>query len=151
MHVYEQRIEAARGDADALYRIATELHGVVRVLQETLANAVRAPKAQRARGGTPTVSGDGEVDARVPRATWLTPIIEVWDKEMGGVFPMGPALKPFAQLRKKGHTEFEIAKRLGYYLRGMQRRNETQFVNVVKFAQQFKLYDPDEIAFPEDG
>lgn len=87
----------------------------------------------------------------VPRATWLTPIVEVWEKEMGGIFPMGPALKPFAQLRKKGHTEFEIAKRLGYYLRGMQRRNETQFVNVVKFAQQFKLYDPDEIAFPEDG
>lgn len=76
--------------------------------------------------------------------------MEVWDKEMGGVFPSA-GLKPFAQLRKKGHTEFEIAKRLRFYLAGMQRRNETQFVNVVKFAQQFKLFDPDEIAFPEDG
>lgn len=76
--------------------------------------------------------------------------MEVWDKEMGGVFPSA-GLKPFAQLRKKGHTEHEIAKRLAFYLKGMQRRNETQFVNVVKFAQQFKLHDPDEIAFPEDG
>lgn len=75
--------------------------------------------------------------------------MEVWDKEMGGVFPSA-GLKPFAQLRKKGHTEFEIAKRLGYYLRKMHRENANQFVNVVKFAQQFKLYDPDEPAFEDE-
>jgi len=75
--------------------------------------------------------------------------MEVWDKEMGGVFPSA-GLKPFAQLRKKGHTEFEIARRLAFYLRKMHNADASQFVNVVKFAQQFKLYDPEELAFPGD-
>ena len=141
MHEYEQRIEAARGDADALYRLATELSGVVRFL------AASAPRTVR-RSSLPSGVASGGDDT-VPRATWLTPILEVWEKERGGVFP--PAgMKPFAQLRKKGHTEHEIAKRLGYYLRSQARAGQERFDNVVKFASQFNLYDPDQPAWPDE-
>lgn len=140
MRDYTESIEAARGDADALYRLATELHGVVRFLS---GGVKQGPRVRR-----PSADGAGE-DSQASRATWLTPILEVWEKERGGVFP--PAgMKPFAQLRKKGHTEHEIAKRLGYYLRSQARAGQERFDNVVKFASQFNLYNPDQPAWPDE-
>lgn len=145
MHGYSEQIEAARGDADALYRIATELSGVVSFLTHERA-ALGKPKSGRAAGG-----GLGEEGIVVSRATWLTPIMEVWDKERGGVFPAS-ALKPFSQLRKKGHTEHEIARRFQFYLKHQERDNAIPYESPLKFAQTFKLWDPTAPAFPdEDG
>lgn len=76
--------------------------------------------------------------------------MEVWDKERGGVFPMGQAVKPLAALRKKGHTEHEIARRLEYYLRHKECANEMQYESIPKFAQTFKMWDGSALAFPED-
>jgi hypothetical protein len=77
--------------------------------------------------------------------------MEVWDKERGGVFPAS-ALKPFSQLRKKGHTEHEIARRFQFYLKHQERDNAIPYESPLKFAQTFKLWDPTAPAFPdEDG
>lgn len=59
-----------------------------------------------------------------------------------GSFPLGQALKPLAQLRKK-NTEHEIAKRIGYYCRDAIRRNEVKFMSIPKFAATFKTWAPD--------
>lgn len=66
-----------------------------------------------------------------------------------GSFPLGQALKPLAQLRKK-NTEHEIAKRIGYYCRDAIRRNEVKFMSIPKFAATFKTWDSDSPAFGED-
>jgi hypothetical protein len=87
----------------------------------------------------------------IPRATWLTPIAEAWDKEMGaGSFPYGQAFKPLSQLRKAGNTEAEIALRIGYYCRHMQRANEVQFMSIPNFAKTFKTWNPREPAFSDE-
>jgi hypothetical protein len=67
-----------------------------------------------------------------------------------GSFPYGPAAKPLKALVSKGHSVGDIARRLGYYLRDAQRRNSTQFVSVAKFAQTFRQWEPDDLAFPDD-
>jgi hypothetical protein len=59
-------------------------------------------------------------------------------------------LKPLAQLRKKGHSEAEIGKRLGFYCRHLIRSGEIQFASVPKFAQTFNQWQPDAPAW-EDG
>ncbi len=145
MHGYSEQIEAARGDADALYRLATELLGALRFAGTVGTRRVVAARKARVDDGP----SDG--DSGVPRATWLTPIMEVWDKERGGVFPAS-ALKPFSQLRKKGHTEHEIARRFQFYLKHQERDNAIPYESPLKFAQTFKLWDPTAPAFPdEDG
>jgi hypothetical protein len=125
-------LAAIRTNTDAITGLVAELQRLGGVLQKE----TKRPRAQQS-----VLVGDG--DNGVPRATWLTPIIDAWEKEMGeGSFPMGQALKPLAQLRKK-NTEYEIAKRIGYYCRDAIRRNEVKFMSIPKFAATFKTWAPD--------
>ena len=129
----------------AIRELTAELRGVVRLLSEQ--GSIGPKRARR----TPLGDGNGEGLDLSPRATWITPIAEAWDKEMGaGSFPYGQALKPLAQLRKAGNTEAEIALRIGYYCRHMQRANEVQFMSIPNFAKTFKTWNPREPAFAED-
>jgi hypothetical protein len=136
---------AIRANTDAVREVTAELRGVVRLLSEQ--GSIGPKRARR----TPLGDGNGEGLDLSPRATWITPIAEAWDKEMGaGSFPYGQALKPLAQLRKAGNTEAEIALRIGYYCRHMQRANEVQFMSIPNFAKTFKTWNPREPAFAED-
>ena len=130
-------LAAIRANTDAITELVAELRRMVDVLQ-------RPQPVKRRPGYAGQVRDDvGLGGGEVPRATWLTPIIEAWEKEMGeGSFPMGQALKPLAQLRKK-NTEHEIAKRIGYYCRDAIRRNEVKFMSIPKFAATFKTWAPD--------
>jgi hypothetical protein len=126
----------------AIRELTTELHGVALLLQGQAESAGPRKRVRQVLGG----GGDA-----VPRATWLTEIGEAWDAEMGaGSFPYGPAAKPLKALVSKGHSVGDIARRLGYYLRDAQRRNSTQYVSVAKFAQTFRQWEPDDLAFPDD-
>jgi hypothetical protein len=127
-------VESAKGDAEALYRVATELLGVLRFMGHAPSEkAMKRPVVEQAK------------------ATWLTPVAAAWDKEMGdGTFPFGPAAKALAPLYRKGQSPDEIGKRLGYYLRSLSRRNELKFYSLPKFASTFNQWNPDDPAFSED-
>jgi hypothetical protein len=136
---------ALRDITEAVRELTAELRGVAVLLRERPVSA----HGPRKRG--PNVESAGEGNDGVARATWLTPIAEAWDKEMGaGSFPYGQALKPLAQLRKAGNTEAEIALRIGYYCRHMQRANEVQFMSIPNFAKTFKTWNPREPAFSDE-
>ena len=126
----------------ALTEAVRELTAEFRRVEAVLAGHSAGLSRPRKRG--PNLGSGGDESEGVPqRATWLTPIIEAWEHEMGaGSFPMGQALKPLAQLRKK-NTEHEIAKRIGYYCRDAIRRNEVKFMSIPKFAATFKTWAPD--------
>jgi hypothetical protein len=126
-----------RALTEAVRELTAELRDMAVLLRE------RVAEPSRPRGRRQALGSLGESDTGLPRATWLTPIIEAWEHEMGaGSFPLGQALKPLAQLRKK-NTEHEIAKRIGYYCRDAIRRNEVKFMSIPKFAATFKTWAPD--------
>ena len=137
---------AIRANTEAVREVTAELRGVVELLSRQ-GSAVNASRRGKVLGGQ---GGETHGDVAV-RATWLTPIAEAYEKEMGaGSFPYGQALKPLSQLRKAGNTEAEIALRIGYYCRHMQRANEVQFMSIPNFAKTFKTWNPREPAFAED-
>ena len=131
---YSLLLEGSRGDAESLYKIGLRMLGALEALD--------IPKPKRVR----RTQEPGEA-----RPTWLTVISEAWDVEMGaGSFPFAQGARYLRPLVDKGMPEAEIAKRIGYYLRDAQRRDAVRFVNIAKFAQTIKDYDPDAPAFPED-
>jgi len=138
-------LAAIRANTDAITELVAELRRMVDVLQ-------RPQPVKRRPGYAGQVRDDvGLGGGEVPRATWLTPIEEAYEKEMGaGSFPLGSALKPLAQLRKKGNTEHEIARRLGYYVRHLVRANETQYASIPHFAKTFATWDPAKPAFDDE-
>jgi hypothetical protein len=132
---------AIRTLTESVRELTAELRGVVQLL-----SASRAIPAKRGR-----IATGNQDEGLVERHTWLTPIEAAWDSVMGaGSFPLGSALKPLSQLRKKGNTEHEIARRLAFYCRHMERAGETQFMSVPAFAKTFSQWDPVKPAFEED-
>lgn len=88
---------------------------------------------------------------RINRSTWLTPIAEAYDAEMGkGSFPFGQGAKLLAPLYKAGNPPETIAAHLGFYLRTLRRNNEVKFLSLSRFAQTFNEYSPDEPAFDDE-
>lgn len=89
---------------------------------------------------------------RVSKTTWLTPIAEAYDLEMGkGSFPFGPAAKALVPLYRAGHSPERIAAHLGVYLRGLKRRDEVKFLSLPRFAATFAEHNPDQPAFDDES
>ena len=83
----------------------------------------------------------------------MTPLAEAWEAEQGeGSFPFGRAAKALKPL-VDAHGGAEVAKRLGYWLRSLRRRNELKYLDTScgKFAATWSEWDPDAPAFPEDA
>lgn len=85
------------------------------------------------------------------RTTWLTPISDAYDAEMGaGTFPFGQGAKALSGLYRAGHAPETIAGHLGMYLRSLKRRGEVKYLSLPRFAQTFNEWNPDEPAFDDD-
>lgn len=85
-----------------------------------------------------------------PKASWLTPMAEVYEAEMGaGTFPYGRAAPEMKKLVDAGWSPEEVARRLAYYLRGLRRKDEMRYLSLPRFRTTFAEHNPDQPAFEE--
>lgn len=118
-----------RGDPDELVRVIRTLWGYVEMTKKP-----RKPRVQREE----------------PRATWMTPIADAYEAQMGaGTFPYGKAAPEMKKLVDAGWSPEEVARRLSYYLRKLERADEIRFLSFPRFRMTFKDNDPSTPAFEE--
>lgn len=123
-----------RGDPAEMVRVIRTLWGFV----EMTKRPARKPRVHRADGLTE------------PKATWLTPIAEAYEAQMGaGTFLYGKAAPDMKKLVDAGWSPEEIARRLGYYLRKLERADEIRFLSFPRFRSTFADHNPDQPAFDE--
>lgn len=119
-----------RGDKDEMTKALRVLWGFV----EMTKRPARKPRAPREEG----------------KPTWLTPIAEAYEAEMGaGTFLYGKAAPHMKALVDGGWSTEEIARRLRYYLRKKERADEIRFASFQNFRATFKDHDPTQPAFDE--
>lgn len=119
-----------RGDPAEMVRVIRTLWGYV----EMTKRPARKPRVPREEGN----------------ATWLTPIAEAYEAEMGkGTFPYGKAAPEIKKLVDAGWSTDEVARRLGYYLRKLERADEIRYLSFPNFRATFKDHNPDQPAFED--
>ena len=83
-------------------------------------------------------------------STWLTPIQEAWESEMGrGTFPHGKAGRFLLPLHQAEWAPEVIAERLAFYCRSLKAEGKLTYLSLPRFVELFAEYDPHAPAFDQ--